>query len=70
MSDWVRRLLASRNPHVKFYNSQRGFVSCELTATGMRADYHVLDKVTTDDGQLSTRASFHVAAGKPGAERA
>jgi alkaline phosphatase D len=61
--------LLARNPHVKFQNSQRGYVSCRLTADGLRADYKVLDKVTTPDGRLTTRASFHVTSGKPGAER-
>lgn len=58
-----------RNPHVKFQNSQRGYVSCEVTAAGMRADYKVLDKVTREDAALTTRASFHVTSGKPGAEK-
>jgi alkaline phosphatase D len=61
--------LLARNPHVKFQNSQRGYVSCELTPAGMHADYKVLDKVTVPDGRMSTRASFHVTSGKPGAER-
>jgi len=68
MSDRVRAALPN-NPHVKFQNSQRGYVSCEVTPRGMRADYKVLDKVTEEDGWLTTRASFHVTAGKPGAEK-
>ena len=61
--------LLPANPHVKFQNSQRGYVSCEVTPKGMRADYKVLDKVTTPDGRLTARASFHVTPGKPGAEK-
>ncbi len=68
ITDRVKAMLP-QNPHVKFQNSQRGYVSCEVTAAGMRADYKVLDKVTSPDSWLTTRASFHVTAGKPGAEK-
>jgi alkaline phosphatase D len=68
ISERMRTLLGSRNHHVRFQNSQRGYVSCEVTPATMRADYRVLDKVTTPDGVMTTRASFHVTSGKPGAE--
>ncbi|TAK14978.1 MAG: alkaline phosphatase [Acidobacteria bacterium] len=61
--------LLTRNPHVKFQNSQRGYVSCEVTPAGLRADYKVVDKVTTENYTASTRASFRVTSGKPGAEQ-
>ena len=65
------KTLLQRNPHVKFQNSQRGYVACEVTKAGLRADYKVLDKITSsEDAWLDTRASFHVTSGKPGAERA
>jgi alkaline phosphatase D len=65
------KTLLQRNPHVKFQNSQRGYVACEVTKAGLRADYKVLDKITSsEDAWLETRASFHVTSGKPGAERA
>lgn len=58
------------NPFVKFYNGQRGYVSCVMTAETLHADYKVVDKVTSPDGSVTTKASFVVANGKPGVTRA
>lgn len=58
-----------KNPFVKFYNGQRGYVSCTLTSNNLRADYKVVDAVTRPDGAITTRASFNIASGKPGAEK-
>lgn len=60
----------SDNPHVKFYNRQRGYVSCDLTNKLWRSDYKVLDKVTVPGRPITTRASFVVEAGNPGALQA
>lgn len=57
-----------KNPFVKFYNNQRGYVSCQVTRGRMTADYHVVDKVSTPDGKVTTRASFVVEDGWPGAK--
>ena len=61
--------LASENPFVKFYNSQRGYVSCEITPKQMRAEYRVLDYVTRPDSPRKTRAVFVVEDGRPGAQQ-
>ena len=57
------------NPHIRFFNGQRGYVRCGLTPTRWQADYRVVSSVTRQDGTVSTRASFVVEDGKPGAER-
>tara|TARA_B110000881_G_scaffold186941_1_gene176014 strand:+ start:97 stop:582 length:486 start_codon:yes stop_codon:yes gene_type:complete len=57
----------SDNPHIKFYNRQRGYVSCNLTKDLWQSDYKVLDKVTEPGHPIRTRASFVVEAGNPGA---
>jgi alkaline phosphatase D len=57
------------NPHVKFYNSQRGYVRCILTPQTWQADYRVMGFVTKPDGPISTRATFVVENGRPGAQR-
>ena len=64
----VRPVLAD-NPFVKFYNEQRGYVSCEITPEAMRANFRVLDYVTEPGGSCSTRATFVVENGRPGANR-
>jgi len=57
----------SDNPHIKFYNRQRGYVSCNLSKDLWQSDYKVLDKVTEVGHPIRTRASFVVEAGNPGA---
>ena len=58
------------NPHIKFFNAQRGYVRCEMTAKRLRADYRVMPYVTKPNAPISTRASFIVEDGTPGAQEA
>lgn len=58
------------NPHIKFYNGQRGYVRCTVTPQLWQADYQVISAVTTPDGTMSTRASFVVENGNPGIQSA
>jgi alkaline phosphatase D len=62
-------ILQSRNPFVKYYNNQRGYVSCELTPDLMRAKYQCVDYVSKPGAPLVTRATFVVENGTPGAKR-
>ena len=59
----------AKNPQVKFYNSQRGYVRCEVTRQSLTADFRVVEKVSVPESPASTRASFIVENGKPGAHR-
>jgi alkaline phosphatase D len=61
--------ILTQNPHIKFFNSQRGYVRCELTPARWQSDYRVVAAVTTPDAPISTRASFVVENGRPGAQR-
>lgn len=54
------------NPHVKFYNEQRGYVRCTLTPRQWRSDYRVVPFVTRPGAPVGTRASFVMEAGRPG----
>ena len=56
------------NPHVKFFNSQRGYVRCTLTPASMTSDYRTLPYVSKPDAPIQTRASFVVENGRPGAQ--
>jgi alkaline phosphatase D len=58
------------NPQIHFHNSQRGYVSCEVTQKGFRADYKVLERVTTPDSAIRTKASFVIEDGRRGVQRA
>jgi alkaline phosphatase D len=68
LPDRLRGVLAE-NPFVKFYNGQRGYVSCSVTPQTWQADYQVLDYVTKKDAPRRTRASFMIADGRAGAQR-
>ncbi len=57
------------NPWIKFYNAQRGYVRCELTPSSWQSDYRVVSAVTTPEADLTTRVSFVVEDGKPGAKQ-
>ena len=57
------------NPHVRFYNNQRGYVRCVVTPDKWQADYRVLDAVTKPGAPIRTRASFVVENGRPGAQQ-
>lgn len=60
--------LQSRNPFVKYYNAQRGYVSCEVTPAALTAKFQGVDYVTKPGAPLVTRATFIVENGKPGAK--
>ena len=62
--------ILAENPFVKFYNGQRGYVSREVTAKQMRADYRIVEYVTRPGAPRQTRASFVVEDGRPGAQEA
>ena len=62
--------IVEENPFVKFYNSQRGYVSCEIGAKIWRTDYRNVDYVTKTDAPLKTTASFVIEDGRSGLELA
>ncbi len=57
------KALMQQDPHIKFYNGQRGYVRHVVTPQRWQADYQVLDKVTVPDGRMTTRRSFVVEDG-------
>jgi alkaline phosphatase D len=64
--DNIKPVLAE-NAFVKFYNGQRGYVACDVSAKLMRADFKVVDYVSRPEAPAKTRASFVIEDGKPGA---
>ena len=58
------------NPHIHFFNAQRGYVLCTVTPKQWRTDYRVLSFVTRPGSPVATRASFVVESGRPGAQKA
>ncbi|MCB1019294.1 MAG: alkaline phosphatase D family protein, partial [Acidobacteria bacterium] len=68
MDDNIKGILA-QNPFVRFYNKERGYVSCTVTPSEWRADYQAVEKVSEKGAPRITRASFVVQDGKAGAQR-
>lgn len=62
--------LLSDNPFTKFYNGERGYVSCEATPGKWTAHYRIVPYVTKPGAPLVTRKTFVVEAGRPGAQEA
>jgi alkaline phosphatase D len=58
------------NPHLRFFNNQRGYVRCTVSSDLWTADYRVVNRVSTPDGAASTRASFVIEDGVPGLQPA
>ena len=57
-----------KNPHVRFYNNQRGYVRCRVTPERWQADYRIVPFVTKPGAEVKTRASFVVENGRTGAK--
>jgi alkaline phosphatase D len=55
------------NPHIRFYNGQRGYVRATLTPERWTSDFRVVPAVAEPGGAIETRATFVVEDGRPGA---
>jgi alkaline phosphatase D len=64
---WER--MKGANPHVKYHSARRGYVSCAATRETMRADFRILERVSTPGLPAQTGGSLVVEAGRPGASR-
>jgi len=64
-----QELVVEENPHIKFFNGQRGYVRCTLTPEQWRADYRVLPFVKQPGAPVYTRASFAIEAGNLGLQQ-
>jgi len=62
--------ILAENPFVKFYNTERGYVRCDVTKDQWRSDYQVIPYVSRKGSPQVTRASFIVEQGRAGMERA
>ena len=62
--------ILSKNPHIKFFNTQRGYVICEVTPSAWTTHYRVVDYVSRPGAAIKTRKSLVVEAGKTGLHEA
>ena len=61
---------AAQNDFVKWYNSNRGYVSCELTPDSWTSHFRATPFVDKPGSPIETKASFVIEAGQPGAKPA
>jgi alkaline phosphatase D len=61
--------ILAENPHIKFFNNQRGYVRCTVTPKNWQTDYRVLPFVSRPGAQISTRASFSLEHNNPGLKK-
>jgi alkaline phosphatase D len=57
---------AAWNPHLRFYNNQRGYVRTRIAPGRMTVDFRVVPYVTTPGAPIHTRASFVIEDRVPG----
>ncbi|MET9340579.1 alkaline phosphatase D family protein [Nonomuraea sp. NPDC003804] len=57
------------NPHLKFYNNQRGYVLTKIEREQMSADFKVVPQVRTPGSEVYTRATFVVEDRVPGVQQ-
>jgi alkaline phosphatase D len=62
--------ILNENPFVKYYNTERGYVSCEVTPKEYKAFYRTVPYVSKPGAPVNTRKTFVVEHGKPGAKEA
>jgi alkaline phosphatase D len=68
MNDGVNFLAA--NPHMKFFNAQRGYVRVNVNRRRWQSDYRVLPYVQQSGAPVATRASYVVEDRVPGVQEA
>jgi alkaline phosphatase D len=59
---------AKQNDFVKWYNSNRGYVSCELTKDHWKSYFRATPYVTKKGSPIETKAVFMIEEGRPGAQ--
>jgi alkaline phosphatase D len=58
--------LASENPHIKWHNNRRGYVSCTVTPDDWTAAYRCVPFVSKPDAPLETPTKWRVERGRAG----
>ena len=66
LDDW--ETATTENACVQFYNAQRGYVLCTVTPDAWRSDFRIVKEITRPGAPITTRASYVIEAGTPGAK--
>ncbi|GAA4099410.1 MULTISPECIES: alkaline phosphatase D family protein [Actinomadura] len=68
--DALGQTFLAANPHMKFYNAQRGYVRVNVNRERWLGEFRVLPYVTRPNAPISTRAAFVVEDRRPGVQSA
>ena len=61
--------VAADNPHVKWQNNRRGYVTCEVTPDTWRTSFRTVPFVSRPDAPIETASRWRLTRGRPGMER-
>jgi alkaline phosphatase D len=67
-ADWDQ--IRSNNPQILYHSARRGYIACAATPATMRADFKIVDSVSTPNAPVKTGGSVLVEGGRPGGVRA
>lgn len=65
---WVRDSLR-RHPYLRYWDGRRGWIRCRLDASSLRADFHVVPRVSQPWSPGPVAASFQLDDGQEGLRR-
>ena len=65
-----RAAMMSHQPHLKYFNAERGYARCEVTPDRWTSDFRTVPYVTRPGAPIRTRATFVVENGRAGAQEA
>lgn len=63
-ANWER--LRANNPHIKVHSNRRGYIACTATEANLRAEFKVVDRVTTANEPVRVAGAMVVEAGRAG----
>ena len=63
------RVVLDENPHIRYFNNQRGYVRCRLTPEEWRTDYRIVPYIKRPGAPVRTAASFVIEDGNPTAHQ-
>ncbi len=64
--DMISRALRAKNTHLKFFGAEHGYTRHIVSPSQWRADYRAVASIEKPGGDVATRKSFVVEAGRPG----
>jgi alkaline phosphatase D len=61
--------IRAENPHIKWQQNRRGYMSCTLDSTAWTTEYRTVAYVSRPDAPIETATRWRVTRGKAGIER-